>query len=165
MLKVVIGYPSSTEEFVIVERMTAALQAVQKVLTTEQLLSLQKEADKVYVDPALMEYAVRMVTATRKPQEVGLGDLQKYILFGASPRASINLILTGRALAFVRGRNYALPQDVLDMALDVIRHRIVLSYEALSANVTGDDLLAKILDRLPIPVVPLHEHVHVGSNA
>jgi MoxR-like ATPase len=65
----------------------------------------------------------------------------------------------------VRGRNYALPQDVLDMALDVIRHRIVLSYEALSANVTGDDLLAKILDRLPIPVVPLHEHVHVGSNA
>jgi MoxR-like ATPase len=165
MLKVLIGYPSSTEEFVIVERMTATLQAVQKVLTTDQLLALQMEADKVYVDPALMEYAVRMVTATRKPQEVGLGDLQKYILFGASPRASINLILTGRALAFVRGRTYALPQDVLDMALDVMRHRIVLSYEALSENVTGDDLLNKILDRIPIPMVPLHEHAKLGSNA
>jgi len=165
MLKVLIGYPSSTEEFVIVERMTASLQAVQKVLTTDQLLALQKEVDKVYVDPALMEYAVRMVSATRSPQEAGLGDLKKYILFGASPRASINLILTGRALAFVRGRNYALPQDVLDMALDVMRHRIVLSYEALSENVTGDDLLNRILDRIPIPVVPLHEHVNVGSNA
>jgi MoxR-like ATPase len=167
MMKVVIGYPSPTEEFVIVERMTAALQAVQKVITTDELLELQKEVDRVYVDPALMEYAVRMVTATRKPQEVGLGDLQKYIMFGASPRASINLILTGRALAFVRGRKYALPQDVLDMALDVMRHRIVLSYEALSDNVSGDDIILKVLDRIPIPVVPLHEHTerYADSNA
>ncbi|MBK9007023.1 MAG: MoxR family ATPase [Anaerolineae bacterium] len=165
MLKVLVGYPTSTEEFVIVERMTAALQAVQKVLTTDQLVALQKEVDKVYVDPALMEYAVRMVTATRKPSEVGLKELERFIMFGSSPRASINLILTGRALAFVRGRNYALPQDVLDMALDVMRHRIVLSYEALSENVTGDILLNKILDRIPIPVVPLHEHVNVNSNA
>jgi MoxR-like ATPase len=158
MLKVLIGYPTSTEEFVIVERMTGALQAVQKVLTTDQLVDLQKEVDKVYVDPALIEYAVRMVTATRDPKIVGLQDIAHYIMFGASPRASINLILTGRALAFVRGRNYALPQDVLDMALDVIRHRLVLSYEALSDNVTADDLLNKIFDRIPIPVVPLHEH-------
>lgn len=165
MLKVLVGYPSATEEFVIVERMTAALQAVQKVLTTDQLVALQKEVDKVYVDPALMEYAVRMVTATRKPSEVGLKELERFIMFGSSPRASINLILTGRALAFVRGRNYALPQDVLDMALDVMRHRIVLSYEALSENVTGDDLLNKILDRIPIPLVPLHEHVNINSNA
>ncbi|HQU35524.1 MAG: hypothetical protein CNIPEHKO_02865 [Anaerolineales bacterium] len=165
MLKVLVGYPTSTEEFVIVERMTAALQAAQKVLTTDQLVALQKEVDKVYVDPALMEYAVRMVTATRKPSEVGLKELERFIMFGSSPRASINLILTGRALAFVRGRNYALPQDVLDMALDVMRHRIVLSYEALSENVTGDILLNKILDRIPIPVVPLHEHVNVNSNA
>ena len=121
--------------------MTGALQAVQKVLTTDQLLELQKKADQVYVDPALIEYAVRMVTATRQPQDVGLKELEHYIMFGASPRASINLILTARALAFVRGRNYALPQDVLDMALDVMRHRLVLSYEALSDNVTGDDLL------------------------
>src|SRR5215213_3035116 len=123
MLKVLIGYPSTTEEFVIVERMTGALQQVKNVLTTEQLIDLQKQADRVYVDPALMEYAVRMVNATRSPEEIGLAELQRYIMFGASPRASINLILTGRALAYVRGRNYALPQDVLDMALDVMRHR------------------------------------------
>lgn len=165
MLKVLVDYPNSTEEFVIVERMTGMLQAVQKVLTTEQLLKLQKDADRVYVDPALMEYAVRMATATRKPKEVGLQELERYIMFGASPRASINLILTGRALAFVRGRKYALPQDVLDMALDVMRHRIVLSYEALSDNVTGDDILNRILDRIPIPVVPLHEHIDIRSNA
>ena len=167
MLKVLVGYPNNTEEFVIVERMTGAIQAVQKVLTTDQLLDLQKEVDKVYVDPALIEYSVRMVTATRQPKDVGLADLQHYIMFGASPRASINLILTAKALAFVRGRNYAFPQDVLDMALDVMRHRLVLTYEALSDNMTGDDVLKKILDRIPIPVVPLHEHerTNVSDNA
>jgi MoxR-like ATPase len=165
MLKVLVGYPNPTEEFVIVERMTGALQALQKVLTTDQLLGLQKQADRVFVDPALIEYAVRMVTATRSPKDFGLKELGQYIMYGASPRASINLILTARALAFVRGRDYALPQDVLDMALDVMRHRLVLSYEALSDNVTGDDLLKKILDRIPIPVVPLHEHADIHVNA
>jgi MoxR-like ATPase len=164
MLKVLVGYPTVTEEFVIVERMTGMLQAVQKVLTTDQLVDLQKEADKVYVDPALIEYAVRMVTATRSPREVALGEIEHYMMFGASPRASINLILTARALAFVRGRNYVLPQDVLDMAFDVMRHRLVLSYEALSDNMTSDELLKRILDRIPIPVVPLHEHANVRSN-
>jgi MoxR-like ATPase len=106
-----------------------------------------------------------MVTATRKPAEYGLKELEHYIMFGASPRASINLILTARALAFVRGRNYVFPQDVLDMAFDVMRHRLVLSYEALSDNVSSDDLLKKILDRIPIPVVPLHEHLNIHANA
>ncbi|MCX6050078.1 MAG: MoxR family ATPase [Chloroflexi bacterium] len=165
MLKVLVGYPSATEEFVIVERMTSMLQAVQKVLNTQQLIGLQQETDKVYVDPALIEYAVKMVSATRKPQDYGLKELAHYITFGASPRASINLILGGRALAFVRGRNYVLPQDVLDMALDVMRHRLVLSYEALSDNVTGDDLLKKILNRIPMPEVPLHEHTNFRNNA
>src|SRR5262249_15171604 len=165
MLKVLIGYPTTTEEFVIVERMTGLVQAVQQVLSTEQLVELQKETDKVYVDPALIEYAVKIVTSTRKPQDVGLKELQHYIMFGASPRASINLILTARALAYVRGRDYVLPQDVLDMALDVIRHRLVLSYEALSDNVTADDLLKKILARIPVPVVPLHEHTNLRANA
>jgi len=164
MLKVLVGYPNATEEFVIVERMTGNLPAVQKVLTTAELLGLQQAADKVYVDPALMEYAVNLVTATRRPQDYGLKDLQHYILFGASPRASINLILTARALAFVRGRSYALPQEVLDMAFDVMRHRLVLSYEALSDNVTSDDLLEQILDRIPTPVVPLHEHSHRNGS-
>lgn len=165
MLKVLVGYPSPTEEFVIVERMTSTVQPVQKVLTTEQLIDLQKEVDKVYVDPALIEYAVRMVTATRSPQTFGIKDLDHYILFGASPRASINLILTAKALAFVRGRRYALPQDVRDMALDVMRHRLVLSYEALSDNVTADDLLNQILEHIPAPVVPLHEPARTRVNA
>jgi MoxR-like ATPase len=165
MLKVLVGYPSPNEEFVIVERMTGLLQAVQKVLTTQQLLDLQKKTDGVFVDPALIEYSVRMVTATRQPKEVGLKEIERYIMFGASPRASINLILTARALAFVRGRDYVLPQDVLDMAMDVMRHRLVLSYEALSDNISSDDLLKKILDRIPIPVVPLHEHASASVNA
>jgi MoxR-like ATPase len=165
MLKVLVGYPTKNEEFVIVERMTGMLQAVQKVLDTDQLGELQKEVDKVYVDPALIEYAVKMVSATRKPEEVGLKDLQRYVMFGASPRASINLILTARALAFVRGRDYALPQDVLDMAFDVMRHRVVLTYEALSDNMTSDALVKKILERIPVPVVPLHEHTNLRARA
>jgi MoxR-like ATPase len=165
MLKVLVGYPDTTEEFVIVERMTGMLQTVQKVLTTRELKDWQQEADRVYVDPALIEYAVRLVTATRNPQDYGLSELGQYIMFGASPRASINLILTARALAFVRGRAYALPQDVKDLALDVIRHRLVLSYEALSDNVTSDDLLNRILTRIPVPEVPLHEYPSVRVPA
>jgi MoxR-like ATPase len=165
MLKVLVGYPSATEEFVVVERMTGAVQAVQQVLTTEQLLELQKETDAVYIDPALIEYAVRLVSATRSAGDVGLKELEHYITFGASPRASINLILTAKALALVRGRNYALPQDVVDMAMDVIRHRLVLSYEALAENKTSDEILRKIIDRIPIPVVPLHERSNRNINA
>lgn len=164
MLKVLVGYPSQTEEFVIVERMTNILQAVQQVITTDQLLSLQQGADAVYVDPALMEYAVNLVTASRNPFKVGLDDLAHFILFGASPRASINLILAGRALAFVRGRTYALPQDVHDLALDVIRHRLVLSYEALADNVSSDDLLKRIINAVPIPEVPLHEYQRAPAD-
>jgi len=164
MLKVLVGYPSQTEEFVIVERMTSILQTVQQVITTEQLLSLQQEADTVYVDPALMEYAVKLVTASRDPSMVGQDNLAQFISFGASPRASINLILAGRALAFVRGRSYALPQDVRDLALDVIRHRLVLSYEALADNVSSDDLLIKIINAVPVPEVPLHEYQRASTD-
>jgi MoxR-like ATPase len=160
MLKVLVDYPTPTEEFVIVERMTGRLEPVQKVLTTDQLLDLQQRTQQVYVDPALIEYAIRLVSATRRPEEVGLKDLKRYITFGASPRASINLILAAKALAFVRGRTYALPEDVADMTLDVLRHRIVLSYEALSEQVTSDALIKKICERIPLPVVPLHEHAN-----
>jgi MoxR-like ATPase len=157
MLKVLVGYPSRTEEFVIVERMTAALNQVQRVIDTEKLLALQTVVDEVYVDPSLIDYAVKLVTATRQPAAVGLGELAPYLSFGASPRASINLILAGRALAFVRGRPYALPNDIRDLAADVIRHRLVLSYEALAENVSPDDLLGRILAAVPLPEVPLHE--------
>ena len=165
MLKVLVGYPTPTEEFVIVERMTAALQAVQTVIDNDELLTLQQAADKVYVDPALIEYAVKLVSATRQPQSIGLGELAPFITFGASPRASINLILAGRALAFVRGRNYALPQDVRDLAVDVIRHRLVLSYEALADDVSADDLLNRILNAIPLPEVPLHERAYSRPTA
>ena len=161
MLKVLVGYPSPNEEFVIVERMTGFLDTVQKVLTTDQLLSLQQTADRVYVDPALIQYAIRIVGATRAPHLVGLKELQPYILFGASPRASINLIRAARALAFVRGRMYTLPQEVIDMVLDVLRHRLVLTYEALSDNVSPDDLINRILSRVPVPAVPLHERTNL----
>jgi MoxR-like ATPase len=165
MLKVLVGYPSRTEEFVIVERMTAALNQVQRVIDTEQLLALQDAVDEIYVDPSLIDYAVKLVTATRQPQVVGLGELDPYLSFGASPRASINLILAGRALAFVRGRHYALPNDIRDLAPDVIRHRLVLSYEALAENVSADDLLERILAAVPLPEVPLHERAFSRPTA
>ncbi len=165
MFKVLIGYPSATEEFVIVERMIGAMQEVQKVVTASELLDLQRATDRVYVDPALIEYAIQIVTATRSPKDVGLKELQPYISFGASPRASINLIKAARALAFVRGRTYILPQDVTDMVFDVLRHRLVLSYEALSDTVTPDDLIAKILNRMPAPVVALNEYTNAHTNA
>ncbi|HLA97181.1 MAG TPA: MoxR family ATPase [Anaerolineales bacterium] len=164
MLKVLVGYPTPTEEFVIVERMTSALQTLQRVIDTEQLLALQRAADQVYVDPSLIEYAVKLVAATRNPRLVGQGELVPLLSYGASPRASINLILAARALAFVRGRTYALPQDVRDLALDVIRHRLVLSYEALADNVSSDELLKRILNAVPMPEVPLHERLRSRSN-
>jgi MoxR-like ATPase len=117
------------------------------------------------VDPALIEYAVKVVNATRQPQTVGLNDLQRYIMFGVSPRASINLIVTARALAFVRERTYVLPQDVHDMVLDVFRHRLVLSYEALSDNKSSDEILNQILDVILLPTVPLHEYSAHHPNA
>jgi MoxR-like ATPase len=165
MLKVLVGYPSTTEEFVIVERMTGRLDPVQRVLTTDNLLALQREADAVYVDPALMNYAVRLATATRDPKAYGMPELARYITYGASPRASINLILTARALAYVRGRDYVLPQDVFDMVHDVMRHRIVLSFESLSDDVTSDNVLATVLKRVPAPVVPLREASNVRIGA
>jgi MoxR-like ATPase len=165
MLKVLVSYPSPTEEFVIVERQTNPAEPVHEVLSTADLLGLQREVDRVYVDPALHEYAVRLATATRVPRAHGMPELERYITYGASPRASINLILTGRALAFVRGRDYALPQDVIDIARDVIRHRLVLSFEALSDNVTSDAILSTVLSRVPVPVVPLREHASARVSA
>jgi MoxR-like ATPase len=165
MLKVLVGYPSPTEEFAIVERQTGPAQPVQEVLTTEGLRGLQQEADRVYVDPALLEYAVRLATATRDPKAHGMPELERYVAYGASPRASINLILTARALAYVRGRDYALPQDVTDMVRDVMRHRLVLTFEALSDDITSDNVLTTVLNRIPAPVVPLREASNVRASA
>ena len=116
---------------------------------------LQQAANKVYVDPALIEYAVRMVTATRQPKDFGVKDLERYITFGASPRASINLILAGRALAFVRGRSYALPEDMTGLVGDVLRHRLVLSYEALAEGIDADTVVQRVMRKIPVPEKPL----------
>lgn len=157
MLKVLVGYPSPTEEFVIVERMTNRLEPPHPVIDVEQLRVLQATADAVYVDPALIEYSVKLTLATRDPGSVGHGDVARYITFGGSPRASINMILGAKALASLRGRDYAVPEDVRDLALDVLRHRIVLSYEALADNVSPDDVLTRILASVRLPEVPLRD--------
>jgi len=161
MMKVLITYPSEMDEFVVVERMTSPLTAVQAVLTPEQLILLQREVDKVFVDPVLMEYVVRLVTATRQPKDYGVPDIAKYITYGGSPRASINIVLTARALAFMRGRSYVLAQDIADVAVDVLRHRIVLSYEALSDDITPDTIVAKVMERIPVPAAPMQGHALV----
>ena len=163
MMKVIVDYPSEMDEFVIVERMTGRVGAVNAVMTTSELIALQRTVDAVYVDPALVEFVVRMVNATRQPKDYGVAEIGKYIQFGASPRASINLILAARALAYMRGRTHVRPQDVLDLTHDVLRHRLVLTYEALSDGITSDALITKVIERIPMPKEPLHEHV--AANA
>jgi MoxR-like ATPase len=151
MMKVLIDYPGPTEEFVIVERAITRPAAPLAVLDIEQLTAMQTEVDSVYVDPALIEYAVRLANATRRPAEVGLGEIARFVTYGASPRASINLVLAGRALAFIRGRDYTVPQDLTDLVHDVFRHRLVLSYEALAEDITADAVLNWVLGALPVP--------------
>jgi MoxR-like ATPase len=155
MMKVLVDYPSPTEEFVIVERAITVPPASQSIVDLERLGAMQTQVEQVYVDPALIEYSVRLANATRHPGQVGQRELARYVTFGASPRASINLILAGRALAFIRGRDYTLPQDLTDLALDVLRHRLVLSYEALSDNVTPDAVLTRVMAAIPVPEAPM----------
>jgi len=165
MMKVLVGYPTEEEEFVIVSRVTGMFQAVARVATTEHLVELQKRCRELYVDPSLIQFAVRVVNATREPQKHGLADAARMILYGASPRATINMIEAGRALAFLRGREYVLPEDVIDVTPDVLRHRIVLSYDALSEQVTTDAIIKQILKAVPAPEKPLESHVRVAATA
>jgi MoxR-like ATPase len=157
MMKVLVDYPTEDEEFVIVERVTGPAVDIGAVATTDQLAMLQRECRAVYVDPALISYAVKLVAATREPAKAGLPELAKYLSFGASPRATIHLIEGGRALAFLRGRSYVLPEDVTDLVPDVLRHRLSLSYEALSDAMSPDALVEMILKKVPVPARPL-EH-------
>ena len=158
MMKVLVDYPTEEEEFVIVERVTGAAVDVSAVASTEQLALLQQECRRVYVDPSLMQYAVRLVSATRNPERYGLKDLERFLTFGASPRATINLTEGARAMAMMRGRTYALPEDMSDLVPDVLRHRLVLSYEALSEGHSADALIDKIMAKIAAPARPLaHE--------
>ena len=165
MMKVLVGYPSEEEEFVIVERVTGPASGVSAVCTTEQLAELQQQCRAIYVDPGLIQYAVKLVSATRRPDRFGLADYARYITFGASPRATINLIEGARALAFLRARSYVLPADVIDLVPDVLRHRLVLSYEALSDGQTADALVMRILKAIPAPEAPLESHVRVATGS
>src|SRR5437588_6610347 len=153
-MKVLVGYPSEEEEFVIVERVTGPAHEPMAVATTDQLGELQRQCRKGYVEPALIQYAVRLASATRQPD--------KYLTYGASPRASIHLIEGARALAFLRGRDYTLPQDVTDLVPDVLRHRLVLSYEALAEGLTADQLIRKLMHKVRAPIKPLESHVRVA---
>jgi len=165
MMKVLVGYPSEEEEYVIVERGAGAPVQVAAVATTEQLHALQRECRAGYVDPSVIQYAVRLADATRHPARHGLGDVGRYVSYGASPRATIHLIEGARALAYLRGRTYVLPQDVTDLTPDVLRHRLVLSYEALAEGITPDELIRRILQHVPAPEKPLAAHVRVGTSA
>lgn len=162
MMKVLVDYPTDEEEFVIVQRVTGPAVDVTPVATTEQLAELQKECRRIYVDPSLVQYAVKLVSATRTPEKHGLKDLGPYITYGASPRATINLTEGARAMAMLRGRTYALPEDMTDLVPDVLRHRVVLSYEALSDGLTSDALVAKIMAKIPPPAKPL-EHEKLAA--
>ena len=156
MLKVLVDYPTAMEEFVIVERVIGTLHRVQEVLSAPRLLALQQATREVFVDAALIEYAVRLAKATRDPASVGLPRLAGYVTYGASPRASIFLALAAQALAVLRGRDYVVPEDLWALAPDVLRHRVVLSYEALGDGVSADDLVNQILHAVPPPEAALH---------
>jgi MoxR-like ATPase len=153
MFKVLVGYPTTTQEYVVVQRMISAAETLAPVIDTDTLLAHQRAADAVYVDPQIIEYAVRVSTATRDLTAAGLPELARYVTFGASPRASINMVLGAKALAMLRGRDYALPTDVRELARDVLRHRVVLSYEALADDVSPDDLLDPLLGAIPLPEI------------
>ena len=155
MMKVLVSYPSSTEEHAIVDRALRPAEPIRAMLTPEDLIRMQERVQQLYVDPAITDYAVRLVAATRLPGLAGLDDMKRYLTYGASPRASIALVVGGRALAFLRGRDYVLPYDVSELASDVLRHRVVLSYEALADDVSADNIIARVLDAVPEPEVVL----------
>ena len=163
MMKVMVDYPTEEEEFVIVERVTGAVVDVAAVASTDQLAALQAECHKVYVDPVFIQYAVKLVSATRHCERYGLTGLERYITFGGSPRATIWLIEGARALAFLRGRNYVLPEDVGDLVPDVLRHRLVLSYEAMSDGQTADLLITRVMQAVPLPEKPLESRASAAA--
>jgi MoxR-like ATPase len=153
MFKVLVGYPTATQEYVVVERMIGIPERPEAVIDTRTLRAFQRAADNVYVDPQIIEYAVKIAAATRDLAGAGHAELARYVSFGASPRASINMVLGAKALAFLRGRDYALPADVKELAKDVLRHRVVLSYEALADDVAADALLDPLLASIALPQV------------
>ena len=167
LMKLLVDYPSGAEELEVVRRMGVNPPEADAVLSVESFLDLQQAAKEIHVDPRVADYAVRLVLATRNPSEHGLAMLDPYIAFGASPRASLGLVAAGRALALMRGRTFLLPQDVFDVAPEVLRHRIVLSYEALADGITVTNVLDQLLGTVGAPrIVPAQdETAQVSADA
>jgi len=155
MLKVLIGYPAHDEELTIVQRQLVPPPDLQQSLSLEELRALQRAVFEVYVDPSLISYAVTLASATREPASHGLPDLRDYIAYGASPRGPISLIQASRALALVRGRAYVLVEDLAALAKDALRHRLVLTYQALAEEVSPDSILDSVLAAVPVPQLDL----------
>src|SRR5688572_28474358 len=153
LMKLVVGYPTIQEEIEIVRRMGVDPPHASQVLSADELVELQAAADAVFVDNGSADYAVRLVQATRMPAAAGVDDIEPYLAYGASPRGSLGLVAAARGLALLRGRDYAVPQDVFDVAADVLRHRLVLSYEGLADGITADHILHRVLSVIPAPVV------------
>ena len=149
LMKVTVGYPSPTEELEIVRRVGISAPQANEVISLAELGELQVVADQVYVDNAVAQYAVDLVMATREPALRGMPELEPLIDFGVSPRATLGLVAASRALAVLRGRSYVIPQDTFDVARDVLRHRIMLSYEALAKGLSADDVLNRLLAVVP----------------
>jgi MoxR-like ATPase len=153
LMKILVGYPTDAEEREIVYRMGVAAPEPSSVFTPAELVALQRKADQVFVHNALVDYTVRLVLATRSPAEHGMSDVAQLIQYGASPRASLGIVRATRALALLRGRDYALPQDVQDVAPDILRHRLVLSYDALADDVPADHIVGRVMAAIPPPTV------------
>jgi MoxR-like ATPase len=158
MLKILVDYPLHDEELTVIQRSLVAPPELKQLLTIEELRGIQAEVRSIYVDPGLISYALQLATATRRPADVGLPQLERFVSFGASPRGPIALIHAARALAVVRGRDYVLVQDLQELIKDALRHRMVLSYEALAEQRSADSLLDEIVSAVPVPQLDLAGH-------
>jgi MoxR-like ATPase len=165
LMKILVGYPTDAEEREIVYRVGVRIPEPNPVLSTVDLMTLQAKADEVFVHNALVDYAVRLVLATRAPADYGMPDVAQLIQYGASPRASLGIVRASRALALMRGRDYALPQDVQHIAPDILRHRLVLSYDALADDIPAEHIVDRVLQTVPAPTVaPRQNAVPVGPH-
>jgi MoxR-like ATPase len=153
LMKIPVGYPTAAEEREIIYRMGVAPPVANAVLSTDDLLRLQATSSRVFVHHAIVDYVVRVVLATRTPRQHGMNDVAQWVSYGASPRASLGLVAAGRAMALLRGRDYVLPQDVLDIAVDVLAHRLVLSYDAIADGIPATHAIRRVLQTVPLPQV------------
>ncbi|RVX38295.1 MoxR-like ATPase [Nonomuraea polychroma] len=153
LMKIDVDYPSESEELAIVYRMSVDPPTPQQILDPAQVIALQRRAEEVFVHHAVAEYAVRLVYATRDPDRYGVQDVRRLLAFGASPRATLGLLAAGRGLALMRGRDYVLPEDVRDLAHDVMAHRLVLSFDALADGVAPWEIVDRVLGAVPLPVI------------